>query len=75
MEHINDNGDKVEVGLIKTGIAWQTDKDVKFNNPKGFDPANPSAGMLNPQKYKILANLIPHFLMTIFIVVLFIQFC
>ncbi|CAF0703524.1 unnamed protein product [Brachionus calyciflorus] len=27
---------QTDIGLIRTGIAWNTDKDVKFNNPKSW---------------------------------------
>ncbi|XP_072907852.1 cell cycle control protein 50A-like isoform X1 [Hemitrygon akajei] len=30
-----DNGTKMEIPLIKKGIAWWTDKNVKFRNPSG----------------------------------------
>lgn len=30
-----DNGTKTEIILIKKGIAWWTDKNVKFRNPTG----------------------------------------
>ncbi|KAM4772249.1 cell cycle control protein 50A [Rhinophrynus dorsalis] len=29
------NGDEIEIKLIKKGIAWWTDKNVKFKNPTG----------------------------------------
>ena len=34
------------VGVIKKGIAWTTDKDVKFENPDGF-AENASLGWLS----------------------------
>jgi len=30
-------GNSEPVGLIKTDIAWTTDKRSKYGNPKGFD--------------------------------------
>lgn len=32
------NGTKVQIHLTKTGIAWWTDKHVKFRNPGGNNP-------------------------------------
>lgn len=36
------------VPLNKTGIAWETDKNVKFNNPSSFDKTTHPPGW---QKY------------------------
>ncbi|XP_007885577.1 cell cycle control protein 50A [Callorhinchus milii] len=33
--YYNDNGTKMEITLTKKGIAWWTDKNVKFRNPPG----------------------------------------
>lgn len=30
------DGNDVSVGLLNTGIAWDTDRDVKFGNPSNF---------------------------------------
>jgi hypothetical protein len=30
-----DAGESVAIPLLKTGIAWSTDKNVKFKNPEG----------------------------------------
>lgn len=35
--YLKDDVQDVPVGLIKTGIAWVSDKNVKFNNPTGPD--------------------------------------
>ena len=32
------NGTRVQVPLTKRGIAWWTDKHVKFRNPGGSSP-------------------------------------
>lgn len=32
-----DNGTKVLIPVVKKGIAWWTDKHVKFRNPGGND--------------------------------------
>ncbi|CAG0919625.1 unnamed protein product [Notodromas monacha] len=39
-----------EVKLLKTGLAWESDKRIKFANPSGFDPANASGVFLKTQK-------------------------
>lgn len=45
------NGTKVQIPLTNTGIAWWTDKHVKFRNP-GANNANLTAvfqgGLANP---------------------------
>ncbi|XP_067126950.1 cell cycle control protein 50A [Centruroides vittatus] len=33
--YIDDNNQEIAIGLKKTGIAWPTDKNVKFKNPPG----------------------------------------
>jgi len=44
------DGEDKQVGLIKTGIAWTTDKSAKFGNPKGFQADNPSFAFNNSMK-------------------------
>lgn len=41
------------VPVLKTGLAWDTDKSVKFKNPKGFsdDPAAAFAGTTHPPSW------------------------
>lgn len=49
-----ENSSQLSIGLIKTGIAWTTDRNSKFRNPKGF-AANPKAafgGTLSPPNWK-----------------------
>lgn len=33
--YVDSNNSKIEVPLVKKGIAWWTDKHVKFRNPAG----------------------------------------
>lgn len=40
--YLAENSTAQAVGLIKTGIAWTTDRNSKFKNPKGFQE-NPKA--------------------------------
>ena len=40
---IGSNEGKKDVLLTKRGLAWESDKKIKFKNPSGFDPSNPSA--------------------------------
>lgn len=40
----------IEISVIKTGIAWETDKTVKFRNPKGD---NPWAGTIKPKNWRV----------------------
>ncbi|XP_006004105.1 cell cycle control protein 50A [Latimeria chalumnae] len=35
LNHIDPNGTAVPIPLVKKGIAWWTDKNVKFRNPSG----------------------------------------
>lgn len=35
--HINANGTRNEIPVAKKGIAWWTDKHVKFRNPGGIN--------------------------------------
>jgi len=39
-----------EVSVIRTGIAWETDKTVKFRNPKGD---NPWANTVKPKNWRV----------------------
>ncbi|XP_051951749.1 transmembrane protein 30Ab [Xyrauchen texanus] len=36
--YMDPNGTKIQIPLIKKGIAWWTDKHVKFRNPGGSNP-------------------------------------
>lgn len=36
--YFDPNGTKIQIPLMKKGIAWWTDKHVKFRNPGGNDP-------------------------------------
>lgn len=35
--YVDSNGTRKEIPLVKKGIAWWTDKHVKFRNPGGND--------------------------------------
>lgn len=42
--------DNIDVSVIKTGIAWNTDKTVKFRNPTGD---NPWANTVKPKNWRV----------------------
>ncbi|NP_001080854.1 transmembrane protein 30A L homeolog [Xenopus laevis] len=48
------NGDETEIPLIKKGIAWWTDKNVKFKNPTGntSNPESIFSGTTKPINWK-----------------------
>ncbi|XP_059144871.1 cell cycle control protein 50A-like isoform X2 [Physella acuta] len=55
--YIKEDAQDVPVGLIKTGIAWVSDKNVKFNNPTGPDAW---ANFVKPPNWNInVTNLDP----------------
>lgn len=41
LHYRSSNGAIKEVGLIRTGIAWEFDKKRKFKNPKDIGPTSP----------------------------------
>ncbi|KAK9500745.1 hypothetical protein O3M35_001947 [Rhynocoris fuscipes] len=44
--------DKIPVPLLKTGIAWPSDKEVKFKNPPGKDLKEAFKGYAKPVNWK-----------------------
>uniref|UniRef100_A0A224XF55 Putative cell cycle control protein n=1 Tax=Panstrongylus lignarius TaxID=156445 RepID=A0A224XF55_9HEMI len=46
------NEDKMEVPLLKTGIAWPSDKEVKFKNPPGRSLKEAFSGFSKPVNWK-----------------------
>ncbi|XP_074660025.1 cell cycle control protein 50A-like [Tubulanus polymorphus] len=53
--HLDNNGTLVPVKLLRTGIAWRTDKEVKFRNPSGNLTAW-FAGKSKPPNWKVAVN-------------------
>ncbi|XP_044754398.1 cell cycle control protein 50A isoform X2 [Coccinella septempunctata] len=49
--HTNDKNNKVEIELLRTGIAWDSDKNIKFRNPPG-DLKEAFKGFTKPKAWK-----------------------
>lgn len=52
IEFIESKNHKVPVPLLKTGIAWPSDKEIKFGNPPGNSLSQAFKGYAKPDSWK-----------------------
>ncbi|XP_023709870.1 cell cycle control protein 50A isoform X2 [Cryptotermes secundus] len=52
IEFIESKNHKVSVPLLKTGIAWPSDKEIKFRNPPGNSLSQAFKGYAKPDSWK-----------------------